>query len=591
MDVSKGDISEMTYAQVPGGIVMTVRRKGDGDAVRFKGFRGSDLAGLKELCKANFGVSLEKREMQINGRNWGEVDLDQTGALHFSVDGKTSFEVATRDIAACNLASKHEVMMEFHLDDTVAQASKDALVEMSFYVPPTSGNWGVDPDEDDPDDTGAKRLQEAILEVADTEHATGEAIAEFESVSLVAPRGKVTIELHGSFLKLSGAAVDFKIQYGSIQRLFLLPKPNNVQVYAVMHLDPPIRKGQTFYNHIVATFNANEELEVEPNLETPELKTKFANLEDSYDGPSSEVFVRLLKAVAGCKLTRQGTFKSQDGGHAVKASHKAEVGHLFPLEKSFFYLPKPSLLLPYTEVDAIEFERHSGAYTGATQRTFDIVVLMKSDASHTFHGIPKAEFQNLVNFLNAKQLNISNVDANARADQIIDEDEEEDHHAARLKARAAAEAEDFGGGSDSEEDEDFDAGSDDSDGGEPSDESESESEDEEEDSRPKKKSKSGAKKGKSPAKKKKAKKDPNAPKRPLSSYMLFAGDNRSKVLEENPGLSLGEVGKELGKRWKELPDGEKAAYEERAKEAKAAYDEAMREYKKSKVVDDDEDSD
>ena len=59
--------------------------------------------------------------------------------------------------------------VEFHMDDTQAHGSKDALVEMSFYVPPTSAEWGVEPDEEHPENTGAKRLQEAILEVADTE--------------------------------------------------------------------------------------------------------------------------------------------------------------------------------------------------------------------------------------------------------------------------------------------------------------------------------------------------------------------------------------------------------------------------------------
>ena len=410
VDVQAKDIEALSYQQVPGGVVITVRRKGDGEAVRLKGFRGGDLAGLKETCQANFGVKLEKTEAQINGRNWGEVDLDHGGSVHFAVDGKTSFEVSTKDIAACSLASKHEVMVAFHMDDTVAHGSKDALVEMSFYVPPTSANWGVEPDEENPDDTGAKRLQEAILDLADTDTATGDAIAEFESVSLIAPRGKVSIELHSSFLKLQGSAADFKIQYGSIQRLFLLPKPNHPQVYAIMHLDPPIRKGQTFYPHIVAVFNANEELEVEPLLDA-NLKEKFGDkLEESYDGPSCEVFIRLLKAVAGVKLTRQGTFNAVAGGHAVKASNKAEVGHLYPLEKSFFYLPKPPMLLPYAEVSDIEFERHAG--TGpTTQRTFDMAISMRNGATHQFHSIPKAEFQNLVSFLEAKKIKIVNVDA------------------------------------------------------------------------------------------------------------------------------------------------------------------------------------
>ena len=36
---------------------------------------------------------------------------------------------------------------------------------------------------------------------------TGEAIAEFDSVTLFAPRGKVTIGLHSSYLKLQGSTV------------------------------------------------------------------------------------------------------------------------------------------------------------------------------------------------------------------------------------------------------------------------------------------------------------------------------------------------------------------------------------------------
>ena len=454
VDVGADEIEAMTYAQVPGGVVVTVRRRGDKDAVRLKGFRGSDLAGLKDLCSAFYGVSLAKTEAQINGRNWGEVSVNKS-AIGFAVDGKDAFEVATKDIAAVSLATKHEVVMEFHLDDVAQQSSKDALVEMSFYVPPTSNEWGVvartedsNVNEDEDERTGAKNLQDAILAVADVAADTGTPIAEFESVSLIAPRGKVAVELHAQFMRLTGAAADFKINYAALQRVFLLPKPNSAQTYAVMHLDPPIRKGQTFYAHIVAQFNQNEELEIEPDADE-ETRAKFPNLEDGvYEGPSGDVFVRLLKAVGGCKLTRQGTFTAADGGHAVKAANKAEVGHLFPLEKSFFYLPKPSTLLHYADVESVEFERHSGPHAAATQRTFDVAVSMRAGATHTFHGIPKSEFQNLVNFLTAKHLKISNVDANARADALIDDDDEEDHHAQRLRSEVD---EDGHGGSDSEE--------------------------------------------------------------------------------------------------------------------------------------------
>ena len=588
VDVGADEIEAMTYAQVPGGVVVTVRRRGDKDAVRLKGFRGSDLAGLKDLCSAFYGVSLAKTEAQINGRNWGEVSVNKS-AIGFAVDGKDAFEVATKDIAAVSLATKHEVVMEFHLDDVAQQSSKDALVEMSFYVPPTSNEWGVDArtedsnvNEDEDERTGAKNLQDAILAVADVAADTGTPIAEFESVSLIAPRGKVAVELHAQFMRLTGAAADFKINYAALQRVFLLPKPNSAQTYAVMHLDPPIRKGQTFYAHIVAQFNQNEELEIEPDADE-ETRAKFPNLEDGvYEGPSGDVFVRLLKALGGCKLTRQGTFTAADGGHAVKAANKAEVGHLFPLEKSFFYLPKPSTLLHYADVESVEFERHSGPHAAATQRTFDVAVSMRAGATHTFHGIPKSEFQNLVNFLTAKHLKISNVDANARADALIDDDDEEDHHAQRLRSEVD---EDGHGGSDSEEDEDFAAGSESDSGGEPTDESESDSDgddgsdgsdDEAPAAKKARKAKTAQKAKKAPAKK--AKKDPNAPKRPLSSYMIFAGEARASVVAENPGASIGEVGKALGARWKAFSAEEKAPFEAKAKEAKEKYQEAMKAY-------------
>ena len=54
--------------------------------------------------------------------------------------------------------------------------------------------------------------------------------------------------------------------------------------------------------------------------------------------------------------------------------------------------------------------------------------------------------------------------------------------------------------------------------------------------------------------KKKVKKDPNAPKKPLSAYMLWLQENRPMIKEEIPGASLGEIGKRAGEMWKALDD-------------------------------------
>ena len=48
----------------------------------------------------------------------------------------------------------------------------------------------------------------------------------------------------------------------------------------------------------------------------------------------------------------------------------------------------------------------------------------------------------------------------------------------------------------------------------------------------------------------KMKKDPNAPKRPPTAYMQWLNENRSELKKENPGLSITELSKVAGQKWK-----------------------------------------
>ena len=51
----------------------------------------------------------------------------------------------------------------------------------------------------------------------------------------------------------------------------------------------------------------------------------------------------------------------------------------------------------------------------------------------------------------------------------------------------------------------------------------------------------GAKKPKA----KRAKKDPNAPKRPMNAYMLYANSIRASVREANPEMKMGDIVSDL----------------------------------------------
>ena len=77
----------------------------------------------------------------------------------------------------------------------------------------------------------------------------------------------------------------------------------------------------------------------------------------------------------------------------------------------------------------------------------------------------------------------------------------------------------------------------------------------------------------------KKKKDPNAPKQPLSAYFLFSQEERLKVKNQNPSYSICEIAKELGRRWAEMSPEVKQRYQQMAEEGRQKYDQDMASYR------------
>jgi hypothetical protein len=76
----------------------------------------------------------------------------------------------------------------------------------------------------------------------------------------------------------------------------------------------------------------------------------------------------------------------------------------------------------------------------------------------------------------------------------------------------------------------------------------------------------------------KKKKDPNAPKKWSTAYLLFCNDNRNKVKEANPSIVATEITKELGKMWKTISDEDKKLYEAKSQIEKTKYQQEMDSY-------------
>lgn len=446
VDIKKDDVAAVWVAEVPRDSQLTVRQKSGKDIVFYGMSTQQETDAIRAHTMQYFGVEAATKKYAVAGHNWGEAELDGTTLRFVARGGEPAFELPLGDVAAAQVHGKNEMQIGFHTDDTDQQ--KDSLVELSFYVPPSSKAHvaGVE-------GTAANALHEKLLAKADIGTAVGEALAAMEGLYVVAPRGRFTAEFHPKFLRLQGTANDFKVQYDSMLRIFVLPRAPEMQgsvTWVNVALDPPIRKGQTYYPHLLLQFPSDAQTELEIDLDEDELKQKYGDkLEPTYAAATCEVFAKVLRGFSSTKITRPQEFHSAiegTGSQAVRCSFKTDEGMLFPLAKQFFYAPKPPMIILYEDVGHVEFQRQQSG-TSASSRTFDLVVRTKMDTEYQFRSIARAELQNLLSFFKAKSIRITNLrqteeaaegggdgrkksfadgDDGAEFDDESDEDEDED---------------------------------------------------------------------------------------------------------------------------------------------------------------------
>ncbi|XP_039124132.1 high mobility group B protein 13 [Dioscorea cayenensis subsp. rotundata] len=75
--------------------------------------------------------------------------------------------------------------------------------------------------------------------------------------------------------------------------------------------------------------------------------------------------------------------------------------------------------------------------------------------------------------------------------------------------------------------------------------------------------------------------DPNKPKKPASSFLLFSKEARKSLLEEKPGISNSTLSAMISVKWKELSEADRKVWNEKAAEGMEAYKREMEEYNKS----------
>ncbi|XP_050407825.1 FACT complex subunit SSRP1 [Patella vulgata] len=575
----------------------------NGTIHRYDGFKEMEFERLASFVSKYYNSELEKVDIAMKGWNWGQADF-VANALNFKIDNHLAFEIPLGNVSH-STNTKNEVTLEFHQNDDAAVS----LTELRFHIP-TDPNTEVDT---------VAEFYEKVLAKADIIQATGDAVVTFTEVQCLTPRGRYDIKLYPTFLQLHGKTFDYKVPYTTVLRLFLLPHKDSRQMFFVVSLDPPIKQGQTRYHFLILLFNKEDEMTVELGMTEEELKEKYdGKLNPEMHGLEYEVVSKIFKAITQRKITVPGSFEGQQGTRCVSCSYKAATGLLYPLERGFIFVHKPPLHIRFDEINCVNFARGSG-----NTRSFDFEIETLSSSVYHFVGIEKDEYGKLFDFVSSKKLRVKNIDknksgkgANAGTGAMSGSDEEGGDHDAyleRMKAEGKQRQDDDEDDDTDSSDESFNPGESGSEVAEEYDSNppttDSEDSDEESDSEPseakkarkeqkqkekaeknekkkakeKKRSKSAktVSEGGKRKSKKKSKREKGQPKRPQSSYFLWLNENREKIKEDNPGISITEVSKKAGELWKKVTD--KTKWEKLAEEAKKDYVKAMEQWNNREI--------
>lgn len=403
--IAAADLQKLGWLVGGRGMQMKVSMKG-GTTLRLEGFRNSDHDDLKNFVLETYGKELLTVQQACRGWSWGELDVSKGAAsnLMFRTGGGEStrhkanefedaFELPMGKVANVQLpGNAKELALDFHVDDTAGKMDEE-LVEMRFYIP----------NEDE-----AKDAYEKIKARADTSAFAGESMCSFLQVGVAVPRGRYDVDMYANYIKLRGKAVDFKILYSSITRLFLLPKPDHVLVSFVMSLDPPIRQGNTMYPHLVFQFDTEEKTRVDLPISEEDLQEKYnGKLQQKEEGYTWRVFSKVLKNLSSTPLHVPKTFKSSDEASGVRTALGANEGFLFFLESCCFFINKPPSYIRYDDIDYVDFRRMD------LERRFDLFVALNTGNGQTylFTNIERSEFEPIFNFLDkTKGIVVDNAD-------------------------------------------------------------------------------------------------------------------------------------------------------------------------------------
>lgn len=162
-------------------------------------------------------------------------------------------------------------------------------------------------------------------------------------------------------------------------------------------------------------FQNEEETEVQLNIDEAEYEAEYKDkLKKEYDAKTHIVMSHVLKGITDNRVIVPGGYKYKYEQCAVSCSFKANEGYLYPLDNAFFFLTKPTLYIPFSDVSLVNISR--AGQTSTSSRTFDLEVILRMNrGTTTFGNISKEEQQLLEQFLKSKNVRVKNEEKEAQS--------------------------------------------------------------------------------------------------------------------------------------------------------------------------------
>jgi structure-specific recognition protein 1 len=171
------------------------------------------------------------------------------------------------------------------------------------------------------------------------------------------------LQMTSKHVHMQGSQYSYKIKYDDIHSLYLLPKPDGTRMAFVIALEKPIRQGNQKYSSLVIETHKVEQT-MSLNMTKEVIVEKYnGELEPEMTMPMSSLIAKIFKVLSGKKVFVPKQFISVREVASVKCSLKAQDGLIYPLAKSFIFIHKPTVLIPFDAIDTVEFERYEPAST------------------------------------------------------------------------------------------------------------------------------------------------------------------------------------------------------------------------------------